>query len=69
MKQNKSAVLSSIQNVAVFFNYGGETVALKMTAEQKRVIGLFAISAVEGAAELVRVPHLTLPADPEMEAL
>lgn len=61
--------LEQMKNVAVFFNYGGRTVALKMTAEQKRVFGLFAISAVEGTAKLVRVPHLSLPADPEMEAL
>ncbi|QQU56463.1 hypothetical protein [Serratia liquefaciens] len=61
--------LDQMKNVAVFFNYGGKTVALKMTAEQKRVIGLFALSTGKGAAELVRVPHLSLPEDPEMEVL
>lgn len=63
-----NANLAQFHNVAVYFNFKGKTVALRMTAEQKRVVALFALSAVEGTAELVVVPHLSLPADPEMGA-
>lgn len=59
--------IDDISNVAVFFNIGGRTVALRMTPDQKRIIALMAINTADGRAELVDVPHMTLPADPAMK--
>lgn len=59
--------LDEVQNLAMFFNIDGNTLALKMTAEQKRIITLFALSAVGESAKMVVVPHMTLPADPAMK--
>ncbi len=59
--------LGDIQNLAMFFNIDGNTLALKMTAEQKRIIALFALSTVGESAKMVVVPHMTLPADPAMQ--
>lgn len=59
--------LSDVQNLAMFFSIDGNTLALKMTAEQKRIIALFALSTVGESAKMVVVPHMTLPADPTMQ--
>ena len=59
--------LDDVQNLAMFFSIDGNTLALKMTAEQKRIIALFALSTVGESAKMVVVPHMTLPADPTMQ--
>ncbi|MDY7192884.1 hypothetical protein [Escherichia coli] len=45
----------------------GKTVALRMDAEQKRIVALMALNTADARAELIEVPHMTLPADPAME--
>lgn len=59
--------IEDIKNVAVFFNLNGKTVALRMVPEQKRIIALMALNTADARAELVEVPHMTLPADPAMQ--
>lgn len=59
--------IEDIKNVAVFFNMNGKTVALRMDAEQKRIVALMALNTADARAELIEVPHMTLPADPAME--
>lgn len=59
--------LDDVQNLAMFFSIDGNTLALKMTAEQKRIIALFALSTVGESAKMVVVPHMTLPADATMQ--
>lgn len=59
--------LDDVQNLAMFFNIDGNTLALKMTAEQKRIITLFALSTVGESAKMVVVPHMALPTDPAMK--
>ncbi len=59
--------LDEIHNVAVFFSMGGKTLALRMTPEQKKIVALFALNSAVDTAELIPVPHMTLPADPEMQ--
>lgn len=36
--------IEDIKNVAVFFNMNGKTVALRMDAEQKRIVALMALT-------------------------
>ncbi|WP_047647797.1 hypothetical protein [Enterobacter asburiae] len=59
--------IEEIKNVAVFFNLNGKTVALRMDAEQKRIIALMALNTADVRAELIEVPHMTLRADLAME--
>ena len=54
--------IEDIKNVAVFFNMNGKTVALRMDAEQKRIVALMALNTADARAELIEVPHMTLPA-------
>ncbi|NNS66496.1 hypothetical protein HL457_02730, partial [Escherichia coli] len=39
--------IEDIKNVAVFFNMNGKTVALRMDAEQKRIVALMALNTVK----------------------
>jgi hypothetical protein len=59
--------IEDIKNVAVFFNLNGKTVALRMDADQKRIVALMALNMADARAELIEVPHMTLPADPAMQ--
>ena len=56
-----------IKNFAGVFNMNCNTVALRMDAEQKRIVALMALNTADARAELIEVPHMTLPADPAME--
>jgi hypothetical protein len=38
--------IEDIKNVAVFFNMNGKTVALRMDAEQKRIVALMALNTL-----------------------
>ena len=59
--------IEDIKSLAVVFNLNGKTVALRMDAEQKRIIAMMALNTADARAELIEVPHMTLPADPAME--
>lgn len=65
--EGRGMKIEDIKNVAVFFNMNGKTVALRMDAEQKRIVALMALNTADARAELIEVPHMTLPADPAME--
>lgn len=65
--EGRGMKIEEIKNVAVFFNLNGKTVALRMDAEQKRIVALMARNTADARAELIEVPHMTLPADPAMQ--
>lgn len=65
--EGRGMKIEDIKNVAVFFNLSGKTVALRMDAEQKRIVALLALNTTDARAELIEVPHMTLPADPAMQ--
>ncbi|EMT3706104.1 TPA: hypothetical protein ACPT0V_000626 [Escherichia coli] len=53
--------IEDIKNVAVFFNMNGKTVALRMDAEQKRIVALMALNPT---FSLVRLT-MSVTASPE----
>jgi hypothetical protein len=41
----------------VFFNMNGKTLALRMDAEQKRIVALMALNTADARAELISAAH------------
>ncbi|ROR14944.1 hypothetical protein [Erwinia sp. JUb26] len=58
-----------IKNVSVMLHVNGQTLAIVIPPEMKLSIALFALSAAsgDGPAQLVTVPHTSLPPDPRMQ--
>jgi hypothetical protein len=58
--------IEDIKNVAVFFNLNGKTGSITNGC-RAAIIAMMALNTADARAELIEVPHMTLPADPAMQ--